>query len=125
VPVIRGAIAPVKKTRSPARHAATPSPGVYKFVWTLAGAGFVAFACWVVHGVVTEGGLGWWLLALLLLPVVLYLAFIAAIGASFVRQGQRNVREAEAARQAARSAPPPAPAATAPRPPRRRSGKRR
>ena len=119
----------MKKNRSPGRKppaSSTPSAGIFKFVWSVAGAGFVAFACWVVHGVVTEGGLGWWLLALLLLPVVLYLAFIAAIGASFVRQGRRNVREAEAARQA----PPPPSSATAattatPRPPRRRSVKRR
>ena len=115
----------MKKNRSPAAKApASPTPpaDVVKFVWSVAGIAFVAFACWVVHGVVTEGGLGWWLLALLLVPVVLYLAFIAAIGLSFVRQGRRNVREAEAAR---RASPAPAPARPAPRPPRRRSVKRR
>lgn|GEM_PF-3682412 len=109
----------MKKTDTPA----SPSPGVYKFVWTLVGIGLVAFVGWVVDGMVTEGGLGWWLLALALLPVLGFLAFIAAIGLSFVRQGRRNVREAQAWRQAEALAPPPPPAAA--RPARRKSRKRR
>jgi len=113
----------VKKNRPPARPAATPSPGVYKFVWSVAGIGFLAFVAWVANGVITEGGLGWWLLALALLPVLGILGFVAAIGLSFVRQGRRNVREAEAARRAPPS--PPAAAAATPRPPRRKSDKRR
>ncbi|MFL6626696.1 MAG: hypothetical protein ACJ8G1_09645 [Vitreoscilla sp.] len=115
----------MKKIRPPSRPAATPSPGVYKFVWTVAGIGFVAFVAWVANGVITEGGLGWWLLALALLPVLGMLGFVAAIGLSFVRQGRRNVREAVAARRASPPAPAPATAIATPRPPRRRSGRRR
>ena len=109
----------MKKNDAPA----TPSPAVYKFVWTVVGIGFAAFVGWVVDGLVTEGGLGWWLLALLLLPVLGFLAFVGAIGLSFVRQGRRNVREAEAWRQKEALAAPPAPAAA--KAPRRRSRKRR
>ena len=55
---------------------------------------FVAFVCWIVDGAAGGGHVLWWGLGLLLLPVVLYLLFLLAVGTSFVREARRNVREA-------------------------------
>jgi hypothetical protein len=56
---------------------------------------FIAFVVWIVDGAAGGGQFLWWVVALLLAPIVLYLAFIAAVGRSFIRQGKRNVREAQ------------------------------
>ena len=55
---------------------------------------FVAFVCWIVNGAAAGGHFLWWVLGLFLLPIVLYLLFLLAVGTSFVREARRNVREA-------------------------------
>lgn len=56
---------------------------------------FIAFVCWIFNGAVGGGRFLWWVVALFLAPIVLYLLFVAAIGVSFVRTGKRNLREAQ------------------------------
>jgi uncharacterized membrane protein len=56
---------------------------------------FIAFVCWIFNGAAGGGRFLWWVVALFLAPIVLYLLFIAAIGVSFVRTGKRNMREAQ------------------------------
>ena len=55
---------------------------------------FVAFVCWIVNGAAGGGHFLWWVLGMFLLPIVLYLLFLLAVGTSFVREARRNVREA-------------------------------
>jgi hypothetical protein len=55
---------------------------------------FIAFVYWIVNGAAGGGKFLWWVVALFLAPIVLYLLFIAAIGLSFIREGKRNMREA-------------------------------
>ena len=56
---------------------------------------FIAVVCWIFNGAAGGGRFLWWVVALFLAPIVLYLLFIAAIGVSFVRTGKRNMREAQ------------------------------
>ena len=65
---------------------------------TLASLAFVAFVCWIVNGAAGGGHFVWWVLGMFLLPIVLYLLFLLAVGTSFVREARRNVREAKARR---------------------------
>jgi apolipoprotein N-acyltransferase len=53
----------------------------------------IAFVCWIVNGAAGGGHFLGWVLGLFLLPIVLYLLFLLAVGTSFVREARRNVRE--------------------------------
>lgn len=67
---------------------------------------FIAVVCWIFNGAAGGGRFLWWVVALFLAPIVLYLLFIAAIGVSFVRTGKRNMREAQRQQRESGKRPP-------------------
>ena len=64
------------------RHAWTD-----KAAQVLASALFIAFVVWLARGVAQGGWVMWFTIALVVAPIVGYVAFLAAIFIGFIREG--------------------------------------
>ena len=73
-----------------------------RFISILSYIAFIVFVCWLANGAAAGGRVLWIVVALFATPIVLYLLFIAAVGFAFVREGKRNVREAQRRRREGR-----------------------
>ena len=91
--------------------------------WSYALLGGIVWGIWwLTNGGAHRARFWWTVAALFLTPIVGYLAFLGWIAVSWIREGKRNVREAELRRQLAG---PDAPAPYVKRsPPSRRKHKR-